>query len=200
MHHESQTVTPDDAELGARVRALRERSGLSLREVARRLDISASAVSQIERGTLQPSVSRLLAIVDVLGVGFADLFDREADTAPTEPVPAHGFTIARAAESAPMELADGVTFRRLAPRHNPDLDFFESVYPPKSVGSEAKRLVAHSGYEIGTVTEGELTVTFEHEKVSLAAGDSITFACDQPHVISNESDQTAVATWLIVHR
>lgn len=199
MHHETQATT-SDAELGGRVRALRERSGLSLREVARRLDISASAVSQIERGRLQPSVSRLLAIVDVLGVGFADLFDDNADTNPAAPAAAGGYTIARAAESAPMELADGVIFRRLSPSHNPDLDFFESTYPPRSLGSEARRLVAHSGYEIGTVTEGELTVTFEHEKVTLAAGDSISFTCDQPHVISNESDLPTVATWLIVHR
>ena len=58
----------------------------------------------------------------------------------------------------------------------------------------------HEGYEVGTVTDGELTIEFENDVVTLAAGDSITFPCDRPHLIGNRSKTvTAVATWLIVH-
>ena len=42
--------------------------GIGLREMARRLGISASALSQIETGKAQPSVSKLFDIVNLLGV------------------------------------------------------------------------------------------------------------------------------------
>ena len=42
--------------LGARLRELRTASGVSLRALAARLGISPSAVSQIERGVMRPSV------------------------------------------------------------------------------------------------------------------------------------------------
>ena len=64
--------------LGGRLRALRQQRGFSLRELADRLEISVSAVSQIERGRLQPSVNRLLAIVSALGVPLARVFDESA--------------------------------------------------------------------------------------------------------------------------
>ena len=45
----------DAAALGARLRHLRAAAGLSLSALARALDISPSAVSQIERGVRRPS-------------------------------------------------------------------------------------------------------------------------------------------------
>src|SRR5262245_15267486 len=60
-------------DLGARLRAERLRQGLSLREVARRLGVSASALSQIETGKAQPSVSKLFDIVNLLGTSLDGL-------------------------------------------------------------------------------------------------------------------------------
>src|SRR5262245_64621379 len=67
-------VSPGDDSLGARLRAERERSGLTLRELARRLEVSPSLVSQIETGKSQPSVRTLYAIVSELGISLDELF------------------------------------------------------------------------------------------------------------------------------
>ena len=48
-------------DLGARLRAIRLRHGVGLRELARRLDLSPSSISQIETGKIQPSVRTLYA-------------------------------------------------------------------------------------------------------------------------------------------
>jgi transcriptional regulator with XRE-family HTH domain len=186
--------------LGQRLRDLRTRSGKSLRAVARELGISASAVSQIERGTMRPSVSRLIAYVSAIGVPLAAVFDTQEEPRQDDPaVP--GFAIRRAWEVAPIELSGGVTFRRLSPVPAPDVEFFESTYPPNAISTAHGQFLKHEGYEVGTVTEGELTIEFESEIVTLAKGDSITFPCSRPHIIGNRSDtETAVATWLIVHR
>jgi quercetin dioxygenase-like cupin family protein/DNA-binding XRE family transcriptional regulator len=60
-------------DLGARLRAERLRHGMSLREMARRLGISPSALSQIETGKAQPSVSKLFDIVNLLNTSLDGL-------------------------------------------------------------------------------------------------------------------------------
>ncbi|MEU8354855.1 XRE family transcriptional regulator [Nonomuraea sp. NPDC048882] len=204
--------------LGRRLRELRAGSGKSLRAVARELGISASAVSQIERGTMRPSVSRLIAYTAAIGVPLSAVFDEHepalgsagsgaavsgsafsgAAVSGSGSVP--GLAVRRAGEVAPIVLGGGVTFRRLSPGATPDVEFFESTYPPHAVSTAHGSFLRHEGYEVGTVTAGELTIEFESEVVTLGVGDSITFPCDRPHSIGNRSATvTAVATWLIVH-
>jgi ribosome-binding protein aMBF1 (putative translation factor) len=60
--------------LGSRLRAERERLDMSLRELARRIDVSPSLVSQIERGLAMPSVSTLWLLATELGLTLDELF------------------------------------------------------------------------------------------------------------------------------
>ena len=191
-----------DAEvLGARLRGLREARGLTLREVGGRLGISASAVSQIERGVLRPSVNRLFELVTAVDATLVDVFGGTSGTPDVElstPVP-DGYVVRRAVEVESVTLEGGVVYRRLSPGVSHDVDFFESTFPPHSVGGRRHELVTHGGYEIGTVQRGELTIDFAEERVVLRAGDTISYACTTPHRLSNRGDEVAVATWLIVH-
>lgn len=61
--------------LGLRLRQARQTSGLSLRELARQLGVSASFVSQLENGKSQPSVATLYSLAQVLDVSIDRLFD-----------------------------------------------------------------------------------------------------------------------------
>src|SRR5438477_10205784 len=63
-----------DDDVGPRLRLHREQQQLSLRELARRLSISPSALSQIETGKSRPSVSTLYSIVSELGISLDELF------------------------------------------------------------------------------------------------------------------------------
>ena len=54
------------SQIGPRLRVQRERMGLSVREVARRVGLSASLISQIERDLVNPSVGTLYALVQEL--------------------------------------------------------------------------------------------------------------------------------------
>jgi len=223
-------LTPES--LGGRLRELRTASGVSLRALAARLGISPSAVSQIERGVMRPSVSRLIAYVGAIGVPLSAVFETGIEKAPEGsagaraaeysaaeysaaefqavesgaaqrpdvPADQFQFAIRRSWEVAPLKLGGGVTFRRLSPVPTAGVEFFESTYPPNSMSNAHGELLRHEGYEVGTVTSGELTVEFDTDVVTLAPGDSITFPCSRPHLISNRSPVVAaVATWLIVN-
>ncbi|MDR7159064.1 XRE family transcriptional regulator [Arthrobacter sp. BE255] len=60
-------------QLGMRLRDARQSAKLSLRELARRVDVSASLVSQVELGRTSPSVGTLYALVSELGLSLDEL-------------------------------------------------------------------------------------------------------------------------------
>lgn len=67
--------------IGERIRSARTARGISLRELARQANVSASLVSQIETRRLRPSVSTLYALTGALGVPLSDLLESPADGA-----------------------------------------------------------------------------------------------------------------------
>src|SRR3954453_23599523 len=77
----NQTATngADSKELGRRLRAIRLRHGIGGRELARRLDLAPSSISQIETGKIGPSVRTLYALASEFGVTVDEvLFDAAA--------------------------------------------------------------------------------------------------------------------------
>jgi transcriptional regulator with XRE-family HTH domain len=93
--------------LGVRLKRVREKSGMSLREVARQLGVSASFVSQMENGKSQPSVATLYSLAQLLGISIDELF------ATDERDPGH--SLAGVVEGGPIQAPVAGTTRR--PRH-----------------------------------------------------------------------------------
>jgi transcriptional regulator with XRE-family HTH domain/mannose-6-phosphate isomerase-like protein (cupin superfamily) len=63
--------------IGARLRTTRLARGISLRQFARDLEVSASFISQLETGKAQPSVATLFAICSALDITTDELFESE---------------------------------------------------------------------------------------------------------------------------
>lgn len=68
---------PSDQEVGRRIRTHRERRQVSLREMARRLDVSPATLSALENGRTAVSVSRMFAVSAILDISVAELFDED---------------------------------------------------------------------------------------------------------------------------
>lgn len=200
------TGTQFDADrIGARLRSLRQGSGLSLSAVARRLGVTPSALSQIETGAMHPSVSRLVEIMAVLGQPLSLVFDETLASAfppgytvPATAEPLSSVTVVRGGHDASVGLGSGVVYRRLAPRPLPNTEYFESTYPPGAASGAAGTFLVHAGVETGIVTVGCLTFQFPDGEVELAAGDSLCFPAAKGHRVVNRTAAVAVATWLTV--
>jgi transcriptional regulator with XRE-family HTH domain len=65
--------------IGPRVRARRVELGMSVRELARRIDVSASFVSLVESGRCAPSVTTLRALASELDISAAALLGDPTD-------------------------------------------------------------------------------------------------------------------------
>ncbi|WP_210405134.1 TetR family transcriptional regulator [Williamsia sp. 1138] len=68
---------PSDQEVGRRIRTHREHRQVSLREMARRLDVSPATLSALENGRTAVSVSRMFAVSEVLDISIAALLDED---------------------------------------------------------------------------------------------------------------------------
>src|SRR5882757_9823647 len=62
------------ASVGRALRERRQNAGMSIRRLADEAGVSASLVSQIERGKINPSVARVLSLVTALGISLDELF------------------------------------------------------------------------------------------------------------------------------
>jgi transcriptional regulator with XRE-family HTH domain len=197
--------------LGSRLRSERERRGLTLRELARRLEVSPSLVSQIETGKTQPSVRTLYAIVSELGVSFDDLFApsggverrvRRPLPAATDGIqPPEGYgRVQRADDRAVIDLGSGVRWERLTTWNDRDLEFLFAVYEAGGSSSPDGSLMRHHGREFGVVLTGELGVKVGFEDYVLGPGDSIAFDSSIPHRLHNDGTEVVTAIWIVLGR
>ena len=196
-----------DDDVPRRLRAERERRGISLRELARRLGVSPSAISQIETGRARPSVATLWAIVTELGMSLDDLFRHAGDDAPapagdaspTADAGARVPVVSAAAREA-IQLATGVRWERLTADADPDVDFIWVVYEVGGSSGPEDGFVRHAGHEYGLVLSGRLEVTVGFERRVLGPGDSIDFESTTPHRLRNAGDEPVTGVWVVVGR
>jgi transcriptional regulator with XRE-family HTH domain len=184
--------------IGPRLRAEREHLGLSLRELARRIGVSASLISQIERDKVNPSVSTLYSLVRELGLGMGDLFSADGDR-PVRGVAAPS-PLVTPETRALIELESGVTWERLTARPDPSVEFLRVVYGPGSESCPDDSLLRHVGREYGYVVSGRLGVQIGFERYELGPGDSISFDSSSPHRLWAIGDGPAEAIWLVAGR
>jgi transcriptional regulator with XRE-family HTH domain len=203
-----------DNDIGRRLRAHREARGLSLRELARRLGISASAISQFETGKSRLSVSTLYAIVTELGISLDELFSgiggmpagaaakgggRKAEGAATK-AETERRHVQRGGARQAIELESGVRWERLTPQSDPEADFLYVVYDVGGSSSQGDTFIRHSGREYGLVLSGTLEVTVGFDKYELGPGDSISFDSTVPHCLRNVGTKPVHGVWFVIGR
>jgi transcriptional regulator with XRE-family HTH domain/quercetin dioxygenase-like cupin family protein len=188
--------------IGERLRQERNRQGMTVREIARRVGVSASLISQIERDKVNPSVSTLWGLVSVLGLTMGDLFSTAERPAGIEPLaapdPAGPVTLPGA--RSVINLETGVHWERLTAGPDSLVEFLTVEYPPGAASCDEDSLVRHSGKEYGYVTKGRLAVRIGFDEYELGPGMAISFDASAPHRLWALGDQPAEAIWVVVGR
>ena len=172
--------------VGARIRAMRLRQQLTLRDVAERTGVSVSMLSMLERGVSTASVGTLVAVASALGVHMYDLFAHKDG--------ADGSPVTRLSEQTVVRMGEGTT-RRVA--HNDAAAGLELAVNQYDVGgASGPSATHHDGREFGVLISGQLTVELDGQSHVLEPGDVIAYSSDRPHRIANTGDEPAVAVWV----
>lgn len=185
-------------DFGDRLRDARRNAGLSLRELARRIGVSASLISQIENDKVQPSVNTLYALASELGISIDELLFNES-----RPVngPVDGLSpIQRAGSRKVIHLDSGVRWERLTTTSEPGFDFLYIVYGPGGESAAPGKLHRHTGREWGYVAKGTLHIQLGFDEYVLETGDSITYDSTTPHRLYNPGPEAMHGVWFVLGR
>lgn len=195
-------------DIGTRLREKRDSVGISQRELARRIGLSASMISQIESGQSKPSVSTLYDIVTELGVSVDDIFGG-GNGSTAEPGGEDGAESGGDTDHGPMvrledrhviDLDSGVRWERLTSHQHEHVDFLHVVYDVGGSSASDTKLMRHPGREYGVVLEGRLGVQLGFDEYALGPGDSIAFDSTRPHRLWNVGDVPVKGIWFVVGR
>ncbi len=177
-------VTSGRERLGATIRAQRSMRGLSQAEVARRIGISASALSQVERGVRGLSGESLMRVWEALDVPFGPTDTRLL-----------GYRVARRAGQATDRSSAGVTTRTLL--DDPALGGVHRVtLAPRATG----RGFATKGEEVVVVLDGVVDLEVGGQPVTLQAGDTLVATDATVGAVSNPAEVPAELLWMVQKR
>jgi transcriptional regulator with XRE-family HTH domain len=175
---------------GEKLRAVRERKGCTLKQIAAAAGVSESMVSQIERNKVSPAIDTLLAIAEALDVNLEYLFEEFRQKRKVYIVRAEERRTRSEGETRYEELA-----RPAENNGTYALESFMVILPP---GSRTRRgSYGHLGRELGVIVEGEAEFEYEGEKYALKQGDSISFSASVPHTLANNGNAPLKAFWVV---
>jgi transcriptional regulator with XRE-family HTH domain len=173
---------PSPSELGRRIKLLRVSRGLTLKDLESRGGISATHVSEIERGKASPTVGALGRIARALGMRPATL---------VEPYVLPEVTVMRAGDREARQVQWGTA--RLVPLTEPvqsaELNAQILTLP---VGREPALTHVHEGEEWVTVLSGVAEIRIDRDRYVLREGESLHFRSHRTHAYSNLASNPAV--------
>jgi transcriptional regulator with XRE-family HTH domain len=174
------------AVIGARVKALRESAGLSLRDLAERSGVSAPMLSQVERGETSPTLTVAVRIAGGLELRLSQLLRLDEDGA---------VTVVRAAQRRRGgNRRSGHTFEVLTSDHpGQRAELSRHTLAPGGATGTAEDPPMHEpgSRETALVEHGSLVLVCDGERHELGKGDCVTFDADLPHHFENPTDGEA---------
>ena len=203
---EGKSENPGIAAVGSRIREKRLLMGITLRELARRLQVSPSFVSQLETGKSQASVATLYSLCEVLDIPIESLFGPVAAKNPTQGASQSSSAnvgqgpVMRSYDRPSILLETGVRWENLTRMADSKVEFKVIEYPVGSSSSGGEQLLRHEGIEYGFVLRGKLEIRIGFETYALGAGDAVTFDATLPHRLTNVGDELTQAVWFVVGR
>ena len=176
----------DSAVIGARVKALREASALSLRDLAERSGVSAPMLSQVERGETSPTLTVAARIASGLDLRLSQLLRLDETGA---------VTIVRASERGGGGNAKrGHRFEVMTaaqPGQRSELSR-HTLAPGGATGAPDDPPMHEPGSrETALVERGSLVLVCDGQRHELFEGDCVTFDADLPHHFENPTDAEA---------
>lgn len=197
MTEPAATPVTDLDGLGDRLRDERKKAGLSQRELARRLGLSPSLISQLEGGLSKPSVGTLYAIVTELGVSLDRVIRGDDYDAPEKVTQSQNRLVLHPDERRHIVLDSGVVWEQLTIDQEDGIDFLEAIYEVGGASTPDESLMRHEGREYGYVISGRLGIQIGFDVHELDPGDSIAFDSTTPHRLFNRGDEPVHAIWFV---
>ncbi len=174
--------------LGTDLRALRRARGLTLSDLAERLDRSVGHLSQIERGLSEPSITDLRKLATLYDVPLSFFFSHDA-----APEAERGLIVRKASRRRIGTREDGLIEELLSPDLGGSFEIVRSVF---AAHTALETPAVRETEEAGFVIDGSLDLEIAGRWFMLDAGDSFRFAGERFRW-RNPNNKDAVVIWVI---
>ncbi len=178
----------EEVRVGEKIKQLREKKGLSLKEVADATGFSTALLSQMESHLVSPSLGSIIKLAKALEVRVGDFFG-ETQGEPFAIVRKdERKTVSRFASKEGVSYGysyESLGFEKKDRRMEP---FIVTLEPAPLKTSKTS---AHEGEEFIFVLEGEMEVVLGNHTDILYPGDSIYYDSNIPHRVRCHQDKVA---------
>ena len=174
--------------VGARVRSFRQSRELTAAALAKAVGVTKGAISQIESGSTDPSLSTIRRLAEALRVPVAAFFETRSG---------ENHWVVRANQRKVMRIPQN---RQRYELLTPDLvgkrvEFLRVEYEANP--AERPEPYSHDGEEYGYVVQGKVEISVAEKRYLLKTGDSIFFPARLSHLVLNAGNRRAVMIWAI---
>lgn len=175
---------------GEKIRKIREKKKITIKQIAQKIGVTESLISQIERNKVSPAIDTLLKIVDHLDIDLEYLF--------SEFKKKQAVNLVRYEERKKM-ITPGTTYELLSKTTGDNEEHeIESYYMEIDPGGKSGSTeYGHRGKELGIIIEGTGEFKIGNTVYKLKPGDSLSFSSDVPHMLVNTGDDLLKAFWVI---
>ena len=172
-------------DIGARIKALRMKKGLTLEELGSRTELTKGFLSQLERNLTSPSLATLEDIVEALGVTMAGFFTEDEQE-----------QVVFTKEDEFVDEQEGRVLHWVVP--NAQKNLMEPLVLELAPGSSSQEVEPHEGEEFGYVLSGRIAIVRESDarKLIVKKGETFYLKGNQTHSLVNTGSGKAMVLWI----
>jgi transcriptional regulator with XRE-family HTH domain len=180
-----------EIDVGSRLRAIREKNGLSQRQLALRAGVTNGTISLIEQNRSSPSVASLRKVLGGIPMTLAEFFSQD-DLPPAGQIFFHASELVELASDIPAARRGTISFRQVGDLRGRNLQVLHERYEPGSDTGAGRNILQHESEEGGIVIEGEIELTVGDQKRVLRPGDAYLFDSRIPHRFRNVGERPCI--------
>ncbi len=164
---------------GAKIKELRTKLGMSQKELAEKVDLTPSFISQLENSQISPSLNSFLQICNALGVSPTVVLENKD-------VKEESWLIRKKERSSNLSVKEN------------GLEVFNIIRNGKMSGNVAviepdtkitKHILSHKGKELIYVLKGRISLSIGNREETLREGDSVYLKEEFPCIWKNEGNE-----------
>jgi len=171
-------------DIGAKIKKLRLRNGLTLEELANRTELTNGFLSQLERDRTTTSIQTLLDILEVLGTTPVEFFDDKKDKG----------KVVFNEDDCFEQVADDFTISWLVP--NAQKNQMEPILMTLKPDKISNIILPFEGEAFGYVLSGRGILVHDENEIDIKKGNSFYVYGDCQHYIKNNSKNNVEIIWI----
>lgn len=178
----------NEIDIGIKIKDIRIKKGILIKDLAKKCGISSSMLSQIEKGNANPSLNTIKSIAKELEVPIFQFFIEDEENIKK-------INILKERDRKIIYTRE-VTYELLSPEGTSNIEFIRMILNEKDLESSIEPM-PHKGEEVAFLLSGKAEITIFNQSAVMYEGDSIHIPALAPHKWKNLHDKESIIIFAV---